>query len=137
MKKITFQLEISCWVGWNDDEDTALLAVDTFSEVVRTATVLEQFENARFANDKKHIRDEYQEIKEALVTESGEEISNLGCVMGLRCIYEDDKGIQVTMQLSDNFGTDGTAKIDSAAYDNEYRKLLGQSKSLAAEILKL
>ena len=138
MKKIKFELQIYCTVGWNDDEDTALLQVDTFTEALEIANVLKEWEKNRHrggSNDK--VKQAYQEIKESLEPKSGEEVMMVGEVMGIQCLYEDDKGVTAGMTLSDNSGVSGWAKVNSEEHENKYKEQLAEAKTLAKKIMKL
>lgn len=136
MKKVTFKLQIYCTVGWDDNEDIGTLEVGTFGQVLEVESVLKNFHSVRPQNDKEAV-EEYKNIKDAMESDSGDEIMSVGEVIGIQCLYEDDKGIQVEMSLSDNFGIDGSVKVNVDEYENEYKRLLAESKKLATEILKL
>lgn len=136
MKKVTFRLQIYCTVGWDDNEDIGTLEVDSFSQVLEVASVLKKFHSVRPQNDKA-IVEEYKNIRDEMESDSGDEIMSVGEVIGIQCLYEDDRGVQVEMSLSDNFGVDGSAKVNGAEHENEYKRLLAESKKLATEILKL
>lgn len=136
MKRIKFELQIYCTVGWDDNEDTGLLEVDTFDQVLEIASTLKKRNRASHKENEKTL-EAYKEIKEAMVSKSGEEIMYVGEVIGIQCLYEDDKGVQVGMTLSDNSGVSGWAKINSEDYDNEYKRLLGEAKKLATNIARL
>lgn len=136
MKKIKFELQIYCTVGWDDNEDIALLEVGTFEDVIEVSTVLKNRQRVSHNHNEKN-NEAYKEIKEELESESGEEIFMVGEVMGIKCLYEDDKGVSVGMTLSDNSGVSGWAKINSKEHDNEYKRLLAESKKLATKILRL
>lgn len=136
MKKISFKLQIWCIVGWDDNEDTAFLEVDTFEEVLRVGTVLKNVQRVSHNRNEK-TQEEYKEIKDTLESNSGEEIMSVGEVVGIRCFYEDDKGMQASMELSDNSGVSGWAKTNSEEHANEYKRLLGEAKKLATQIVRL
>lgn len=134
MKKIKFELQIYCTVGWDDNEDIALLEVDTFEYVLEIAKILK---DKKHSNCSEETIKAYREIKESLESISGEEIAIVGEVIGVQCLYEDDKGVRVGMTLSDNSGVSGWAKVDSEEYDNEYKRLLTEAKKLATNIVRL
>ena len=136
MKKIKFELQIYCTVGWDDNEDTALLEVDTFEQVLEVATVLKNRQLVSHNRNEKTLQ-AFKEIKESLESKSGEEIMMVGEVIGIQCLYEDDKGVQVGMTLSDNSGLSGWAKVDSEEHANEYKRLLAEAKKLATSIVRL
>lgn len=136
MKKIKFELQIYCTVGWDDNEDTALLEVDTFEQVLEVSTVLKNRGLVSHNRNEKTIQ-AFKEIKEYLESNSGEEIMMVGEVIGIQCLYEDEKGVRVGMTLSDNSGLSGWAKINSEEHENEYKRLLAEAKKLATGIMKL
>lgn len=138
MSKVKFELQVYCTVGWHDEEDIATLEVSTFTEVLEIAHVLKSWGVNRHANkeDEKIIQ-MYREIKESLESESGEEIMMVDEVIGIKCLYEDDKGIKSEMTLNDNSGVSGWAKIDSEEHENKYKQQLNEAKKLATEIIQL
>lgn len=136
MKKVKFKLQVLCTVGCDDNEDIATIEVDSFSEVLEISSVLKKFNNVS-SQQNKELKEEYVNIVDSLVSNSGEEIMIVGEVIGIQCIYEDEKGIKAEMTLNNDFGVDGWVKVNSTEYENEYKKLLEKSKKLATEILKL
>lgn len=136
MKKVKFELHIHCTVGWDDNEDTALLEVDTFEQVLAVANVLKNRQLVSHNRNEKTL-EAFKEIKEQLEAKSGEEIMYVGEVTGIQCLYEDEKGVRVGMTLSDNSGVSGWAKINSEEHNNEHKRLLGEAKKLATQIMRL
>lgn len=136
MKKIKFELQIYCTVGWDDNEDSALLEVDSFEEVLKIAATLKNRQRVSYNRNEKTL-DAYKDIKEALESNSGEEIMFVGEVTGIQCLYEDEKGVRVGMTLSDNSGISGWAKVNNKERDEEFSRLLGEAKKLATGIIRL
>ncbi|MEK4026319.1 hypothetical protein [Sporosarcina sp. FSL W7-1283] len=137
MKKIKFELQIYCTVGWDDDEDIATLEVDHFEQILEVVSILDDFERSRGSNRSQEVLQAYNNIKEDMKSNSGEEIMMLGGVVGIQCSYEDSMGIRAEMALSDNFGIDGSVTVNSSEHENEYKRLLADAKKLATSIVKL
>lgn len=132
-KKIKFELMFHCTTGWDDDESVSLLEVYFFSDLLEAANL--------FNKDRRSYTDEesklYDEYRGRLDTENGEELSYLGEAIGIRCFYEDEKGIRVQMSMNDEEDISGYATIDSQKHHDEYKKLLGEAKQLASDIMRL
>lgn len=131
--QIKFELMVYCTTGWDDEEGTAFLEVYTVDEIVEVAS---------FFNKDIHTHDEserklYTDYKNRLETENGEELSYVGGVVGIRCVYDDGKGISAVFSLNDEEGQTGRVKVDSQEHENEYKTLLAKAKSLACDIANL
>lgn len=138
MKNVRFELQVYCTVGWDDNEDTAILEVGTFTDIIDTVNVLKNYEKARSNLDRdSKVTEAYKEIKEELKSESGEEIIFVGEVIGINCLYEDDKGVRAGMTISDDSGVSGWAKVNSEKHNSKYKKQLSEAKKLAANIMRL
>lgn len=138
MKKIRFELQIYCTTGFDDEEDIALLNVGTFTQMLDATRIIEHANlNRHSSKYKKEDKEELADLKELMETRSGENIAMLGEIIGIQCIYEDSKGVEVKMTLSDDSGVSGTAKVNTEEHENEYKKLLGEAKKLASGIMNL
>lgn len=137
MKKIKFVLQIPCYVGWDDEEEIIEYEVGIFDEVLETAFVLKEYERTRGLQQDPEIKQKHRDIKEEMSENTDEEINMLGEVEGIYCFYEDEKGVQAKMELSDHSGVSGWVTVNSEEYENEYKKRLADSKRLATEILSL
>lgn len=133
MKNIKFELMFYCTTGWDDDESIALLEVYFFSDLLKASNVLSK-DRRSYTDEENRLYDEY---RERLTTEDGKDLSYLGEVIGIRCFYEDEKGIRVQMSMNDEDDISGCATIDNYKYNDEYKKLLGEAKRLASDIMTL
>lgn len=131
--QIKFELMVYCTTGWDDDESTALLEVHTFDEIVQAASIL----NKDIHNRSESEQELYTGYRNRLETENGEDLSYVGEVVGIRCVYDNGKGISAVISLDDEKGADGRVKVNSQEHANEYKTLLAKAKSLAADIAYL
>lgn len=104
-----------------------------FSDLLKAANVLSK-DRRSYTDEERQLYDEY---RERLTTENGEDLSYLGEVIGIRCFYEDEKGIRVQMSMNDEDDISGYATVDSQKHSDEYKKLLGEAKQLASDIMRL
>lgn len=137
MKNLKFELIVDCSVGWNDEEGTATFEVGTLQQALDAVVTLERVEMSCGSEMSKELREEYEELKEMLESDSDEDIMFVYGVSGIQCVFEDDKGIKGRMVLSDVSGVDGRVHVNSSEYENEYERRLSQAKHLANEILEL
>ena len=133
MKNIKFELQIYCTTGWDDEEGIALLQVDTFSKMLEVIDVFNTSEQNR--SEEQHQM--FENFKDEMESENGEEIMYIGEVTGIQCIYEDEKGIRAKMTLDDDMGIEGKVNVNSQEHNNEYKRLLNEAKKLAAKIAGL
>lgn len=133
MKNMKFELQIYCTTGWDDNEGIALLQVGTFSQVLEVANVL----STSVQNRSEEERQMFDELKDEMESENGEEIMYVGEVVGIQCFYEDEKGVRVRMTLDDESGVEGQASVNSQKHNNEYKRLLNEAKKLATSIVSL
>lgn len=131
--QIKFELMMYCTTGWDDDESTAFLEVYSFDEIVQATSILNK--HSSFYSDEE--RDLYNDYRSRMETENFKDISYLGEVRGIRCVYNNEKGISGVISLDDEYGADGHVKVNNQEHANEYKKLLAKAKSLACDITNL
>ena len=131
--QIKFELMLYCTTGWDDDESTAFLEVYSFEELVEATTLLNK--NRHMMNDEE--QENYDEYRKRMESENWKEISYLGEVRGIRCVYNNEKGVSGVISLDDEYGADGHVKVNNQEHANEYKKLLAKAKSLACDIANL
>ena len=133
MRDIKFELQIYCTTGWDDEESIALLQVYTFSKMLEVINVL----NTSEQNRSEEARQMFENLKDEMESENGEEIMYIGEVTGIQCIYEDEKGIRAKMTLDDDMGIEGKVNVNSQEHNNENKRLLNEAKKLATKIVSL
>lgn len=131
--QIKFELMMYCTTGWDDDESTAFLEVYSFDEIVQATSVLNK--HSSFYSDEE--RNLYNDYRSRMETENFKELSCLGEVRGIRCVYNNEKGVSGVISLDDEYGADGHVKVNNQEHANEYKKLLAKAKSLACDITNL
>lgn len=138
MKKVEFFALINCNTGWEDNEEVGELRVGTFNQVLEFAEVLKK--NSRVSERRNMSLDEKELLeycKKNVKVPSGQSISFLGTVQGIKGVYEDEKGTRAELSIDDDYGVDGSIKVNNEKYNNEYKRKLKEAKNLAIEIAKL
>lgn len=115
MEKVKFFALIHCNTGWDDDyEELAELEIGVFSQVLELAEVLKK--NSTISERHKMSPEERELIdycKKNVKTPSGQAVSFLGTLQGVKGVYEDGKGTRSELSIDDSFGIDGSVKINN------------------------
>lgn len=132
MGKLSMDLVVECYVGWEDELDEAYLPVGTMYEILKASEAINR--NARGDGGSST---EFKELYEHLRSKSGEKIMSVGEVLGIQCKTVNSNGITSTFRVDDTDGLYGAARVDSEKYGDVNRELLREAKDYATKILRL
>lgn len=134
MIKRGFEVEVYCTTGFDDEEEIGALEVDSLSEIFEAHTILEKVKERKGLTTKEN--ELYEEMKERMKTESGEDVVMTFGIRGIRSTYGDSSGVTAVMVISDEEGVDGVVKIDKTEFGNNAQRVLNEVKNLSDQISK-
>lgn len=128
MNEAKFYLQLNCNVGWDDNEETGELEVDTFHGVLEIVSCIKS---------NKKDKELYEYIKESVDVPSGEEVYSVWDVSGIVARLKSESGVTASIELNDNSGVYSSCRVDEEKYQSDNRKKLKEVRKLATQILRV